>query len=67
MVPVERLTADESIKRMKEYLEEFNELKRKDPEKAREISQKELMEIGVLDEAGKPKKTIVTGQFFGWD
>ena len=67
MVAVKKLTAEESIKMMKVYLEEFKELKQKDPEKAREISRKELMEIGVLDEEGKPKKTIVTGQFFGWD
>lgn len=60
-------TAEESIKMMQNYLEEFRELKRREPEKAKEISQKELMEIGVLDEQGNPKENIVTGHFFGWD
>ncbi|MBR1390233.1 MAG: hypothetical protein IJ567_02080 [Lachnospiraceae bacterium] len=60
-------TTEESIRMMQDYLEEFRELKRKNPEKAKNIAQKELIEIGVLDEQGNPKENIVTGHFFGWD
>ena len=67
MATAVRLTPEESIKMMKDYLEEFRELKRKDPEKAKEIAKKDLIDIGVLDEQGNPKENIVTGQFFGWN
>lgn len=60
-------TAEESIKMMQDYLEEFRTLKRENPKKAREIAKRELIEIGVLDEKGNPKENIVTGHFFGWD
>ncbi|MBR1866938.1 MAG: hypothetical protein IJ801_10630 [Lachnospiraceae bacterium] len=67
MTTAVRLTPEESIKMMQEYLDEFRELKRKDPEKAKEIAKQDLIDIGVLDEQGNPKENIVTGQFFGWE
>ena len=67
MMAAVRLTPEESIKMMKEYLEEFRELKRNNPEKAKEIAKQDLIDIGVLDEQGNPKENIVTGQFFGWE
>ena len=70
MTTAVRPTPEESIKMMQEYLDEFRELKRKDPEKAKEIAKQDLIDIGVLDELdeqGNPKENIVTGQFFGWE
>ena len=67
MTTAVRPTPEESIKMMQEYLDEFRELKRKDPEKAKEIAKQDLIDIGVLDEHGNPKENIVTGQFFGWE
>ena len=67
MTTAVRPTPEESIKMMQEYLDEFRELKRKDPEKAKEIAKQDLIDIGVLDEQGNPKENIVTGQFFGWE
>lgn len=67
MIAAKRLTTEESIRLMKAYISEFEELKKNDPAKAKEISKKELKKIGVLDENGNPKDNIVTGHFFGWD
>ena len=67
MTTAVKLTPEEGIKMMKECLEEFRELKRRNPKKAREIAKQDLIDIGVLDEQGNLKENIVTGHFFGWE
>lgn len=66
MVVAEHPTSEELVKMMQDYLDEYRELKKTDPKRAREIAVQDLKEIGVLDENGKPRETIVTGMFFGW-
>ena len=61
MVAKKRFSSEEAIELMKVYICDFEELKKSNPERAREISKRELKKIGVLDENGNPKENIVTG------
>lgn len=44
----------------------ITELKSMNPEDAKKQSKEALIRMGVLDENGRTKKQIVTGDFFGW-
>lgn len=58
-----RPSIDELMKSVNDYIQEFKSM---DKEEANKIAKETLIETGVLDENGKPKDTIVTGDFFGW-
>jgi hypothetical protein len=45
-------TVDERIAGMKSYLRLLNNLSKKDPQKAKEISKKSLIGTGIMDENG---------------
>ena len=58
-----RPSIDDLMKSVNDYIQEFKSM---DKEEAKKIAKETLIETGVLDENGKPKETIVTGDFFGW-
>ena len=58
-----RPSPDEFASSVTNYIQELNKM---DAAKARAISLESLKESGVLDENGRPKELIVTGDVFGW-
>lgn len=60
---IKRPTHEEYIRGMQEYI---NKLRTMDREEAKIIAKENLTKAGILDENGKTKENIVTGDFFGW-
>ena len=60
---IKRPTHEEYIRGMQEYI---NKLRTMDREEAKKIAKENLTQAGILDENGKTKENIVTGDFFGW-
>ena len=63
MITTVRPTIEEFEAGVDEYLKELDAM---DEDEAKEHAKKVLVETGVLDKNGNPKKQIVTGDFFGW-
>lgn len=63
MTTMVRPTIEEFEQGVDEYLKELDDM---EEDEAREYAKKVLIETGVLDASGNPKKQIVTGDFFGW-
>ena len=55
-----RVSSDEYIKMMKEYVENLEELSKTNPELAKQKAQEALIKTGVLDVNGNEKENIVT-------
>ncbi len=63
MTTMVRPTIEEFEHGVDQYLKELDAM---EEDEAREYAKKVLIETGVLDANGNPKKQIVTGDFFGW-
>ena len=61
------MLTDEMVKKFQQGADQYiAKMKSMPKQQAKDFATNELIKMGVLNRNGKPKKTIVTGDFFGW-